>query len=328
MVTGAPSTGTHNAGNHGAGNHSAGNHSGIALVGSANMDIVFSVDRIPGAGETLLASSTARYPGGKGLNQAVAAARAGAETTFVGALGIDDNGEALAATMRDAGMDDSLVRRVDAETGQAFIVVAENAENTIIVASGANATVTALEPAERAAVEAASVLLMQLELPLGTVAEAARLARAAGTTVVLNAAPAQALPAELIDALDCLIVNEHEACLMGGSEDLDEASARLARRVGRLIVTLGGDGSALFEDGSEVARVPAQRVTPVDTTGAGDTYCGAFAAAIAEGQGFVAAAEFATVAAALSVQALGAVPSIPSRAAIDAALAAPGAAAR
>ncbi len=298
-------------------------HVGIAMVGSANMDIVFTVERIPQPGETLLAESVARYPGGKGLNQAVAAARAGVPTTFIGALGADDHGDELAATMTDAGIDRSLVRRSPAPTGQAFIVVSESAENTIIVASGANAEVTALEDAERAAVSGAAVLLMQLELPLGLVIEAAEEAKAAGTTVMLNAAPARELPDELVSALDCLIVNEHEACLVGGSDDLTVASENLASRVGRLIVTLGAEGSVLYDGGRELARVPARRVSAVDTTGAGDTYCGAFAAAIAEGQGLEAAARFATAASALSVQALGAVPSIPSRDRILAMLAEP-----
>lgn len=290
-----------------------GAHSGIVMVGSANMDVVFSVERIPQPGETLLAASSAKYPGGKGLNQAVAAARAGAATTFVGALGTDDNGTELAETMASSGIEGSLVRHSTTASGQAFIVVADNAENTIIVASGANAEVAALFPAERDAVKAAAVLLMQLELPIGVVIESAQLAREAGTTVMLNAAPARELPAELILALDYLIVNEHEACLIGGTPDLAEASKRLAARVNRLIVTLGSDGSVLYDGGREVARVPAREVTAIDTTGAGDTYCGAFAAAVEEGQGFAQAAEFATAAAALSVQALGAVPSIPER---------------
>lgn len=293
------------------------------MVGSANMDIVFAVERIPQPGETLLAESVATYPGGKGLNQAVAAARAGAPTTFVGALGRDDHGEELAATMTDAGIDRTFVRRSAAPTGQAFIVVSESAENTIIVASGANAEVTALTGLERGAISGASVLLMQLELPLQLVIEAARAAKAVGTTVMLNAAPARELPDELISALDYLIVNEYEACLIGTSDDLAEASARLAARVDRLIVTLGSEGSALYEHGVELARVPARKVSAVDTTGAGDTYCGAFAAAIAGGRDLESAAAFATAAAALSVQALGAVPSIPGRDRIEATLAEP-----
>ncbi len=293
------------------------------MAGSANMDIVFTVERIPQPGETLLAESVATYPGGKGLNQAVAAARAGAPTTFVGSLGKDEHGDELAETMTEAGVDRTLVRRSAAPTGQAFIVVADSAENTIIVASGANAEVTALTAQERGAIASASVLLMQLELPMGLVIEAARAARAAGTTVMLNAAPARELPEELISDLDYLIVNEHEACIIGGSDDLTEASARLASRVERLIVTLGSDGSALYDGGGSPTTVPARKVSAVDTTGAGDTYCGAFAAAIAEGANLESAAAFATAAAALSVQAVGAVPSIPGRDRIEAMLGEP-----
>lgn len=294
---------------------------GIVVVGSANMDVVFSVERIPLPGETLLAQSLAKYPGGKGLNQAVAAARAGVPTSFVGALGRDDNGNELLATMRDAGMDSTVVRRVAGESGQAFIVVGENAENTIIVASGANATVSTLSETERELVTTSAVLLMQLEVPLEVVTESAKAAREAGTVVILNAAPARPIPDDLMDSLGYLMVNEHEACLIGESDDLEAASARLASRVPRLIVTLGADGSVLYEDGRLIARVPARSVTAIDTTGAGDTYCGAFAAAIAEGTSMTAASEFATAAAALSVQTLGAVPSIPLRESIDALLA-------
>lgn len=292
----------------------------VTILGSANMDVVFTVDRIPMPGETLLASSTARFAGGKGLNQAVAAARAGANTTFIGALGTDDFGGELLATMTEARIDSTQVRRVVEPTGQAFIVVDSAAENTIIVASGANGTVSALTANDQAMVVGAAVLLMQLELPLAVVTEATVLAREAGTLVMLNAAPASELPVELLDGLDFLIVNEHEACLIGGTEDLGAASLKLAGLVGTLIVTLGADGSAIYTGGAEVARIAAPRVTAVDTTGAGDTFCGAFAAAIAEGRELVAAAEFASAAAALSVQVVGAVPSVPMRAAIDAAI--------
>jgi ribokinase len=292
--------------------------SGVTIVGSANLDIVFSVDRIPSPGETLLAESAERYPGGKGLNQAVAAARAGASTYFIGALGTDDAGDLLAATMADAGIDCSRVRRETAPTGQAFIVVDRAGENTIIVASGANSRVTALGPADDEVLSRTEVLLMQLELPFSVVAETAATARAFGAVVMLNAAPARTLPGALFASLDVLIVNEHEARLVGGADDLGDASTVLAALVPLLIVTLGSAGSALYQDGVEIARIAAPRVTAVDATGAGDTFCGAFAAAIAEGQAFEPAARFATAAAALSVQTIGAVPSVPNRAQIDA----------
>lgn len=292
----------------------------VSILGSANLDVVFTTDRIPLPGETLLARSSNRFAGGKGLNQAVAAARAGASTAFIAALGTDEPGAILATTIADAGIDDRFVRRVDEPTGQAFIVVNPQGENTIIVASGANATMHSLSEAEAAVLRASSVLLMQFELPLDVVTEAAMTAHDQGAVVMVNAAPAQALPDALLASLDYLIVNEHEACELGGSADLATASGTLAALLPRLVVTVGADGAVLYDGGAEVARVEALPVVPVDTTGAGDTFCGAFAAAIAEGQEFVAAARFATAAAALSVQSVGAVPSIPGREAIDALL--------
>jgi ribokinase len=293
---------------------------GVTILGSANLDVVFSVARIPQPGETLIAERADRFPGGKGLNQAVAAARAGATTTFIGAIGRDDNGDLLADTLATAGIAGDLVRREHEPTGQAFIVVDDSGENTIIVASGANATLTRLTVDENAAIAGSAVLLMQLELPLAAVEAAAEFARRRGVITVLNAAPARELPLAMLDALDYLIVNEHEACLIAGSDDLETASATLAALATRLVVTLGSRGSVLYDGGVEIARIPARAVTAIDTTGAGDTYCGAFAAAIAEGMQFAAAARFATAAAALSVQSIGAVPSVPMRVAIDASL--------
>lgn len=289
----------------------------VVIVGSANMDVVFTVDRMPLPGETLLADDATRHPGGKGLNQAVAAARSGAATSFIGALGSDEFGHSLAAAMDSAGVSRDLVRRTDADTGQAFILVDRSAENLIVVASGANATMTELSHAESEAIAAANVLLMQLELPLRVVHEAAAVARGAGTTVLLNAAPAATLSADLLGLVDLLIVNEHEASMIGGSDDLAEASLALSARVHRLIVTLGAEGSEVYEAGELVGRVAAPQVTAVDTTGAGDTFCGALAAALADGLELMDATRFATAASALSVESVGAVSSIPSRSSIE-----------
>ena len=292
----------------------------VCVVGSANLDLVATTARAPAPGETVLGRSYAEHAGGKGLNQAVAAARAGAETAFIGAVGQDRMGDALAAIMAEAGISGRLLRRSDEPTGQAFIVVDSRAENTIILVAGANGTVTALTAADRARIGDSEVLLMQLELPVGVVVDAVSVARASGTTIVLNAAPAQALPPSLLGGIDYLIVNEHEARLLGESEDVEKASAALAGRIPQVIVTLGSDGAVLYGGGVRVGRIPARSVSAVDTTGAGDAFCGAFAAAIAEGTPMVAAAEFATAAASLSVQVLGAVPSIPRRAEIEAVL--------
>lgn len=288
-------------------------HPGVVVVGSANMDVVLSVERMPTGGETLLASGVAQHPGGKGLNQAVASARAGASTTFVGAIGTDAFGDSLARAMDSTGVHRELVRRGAEPSGQAFILVDGAGENLIVVASGANASITELTPAERAAVEQCAVLLMQLELPAGVVHEAATAARAAGRTIMLNAAPAATVDDELVALIDYLIVNEHEARLIGADQDLTAAAAALAARVPRVIVTLGARGSDVYEAGEFVGTVAPPRVTVVDTTGAGDTYCGALAAAVAEGRQLLDAVRFATAASALSVQKPGAVSSIPTR---------------
>lgn len=292
----------------------------VVIVGSANMDVVFTVDRMPVPGETVLTDLSERHPGGKGLNQAVASALAGAPTAFIGALGNDAFGDALAAAMDSAGVSRELVRRSDRDTGQAFILVDRAAENMIVVASGANSTMTALTGPEREAIAAAKVLLMQLELPPEVVLLAATAAQAAGSTVMLNAAPAIPLSDEVLARLDYLIVNEHEACVIGGSDDLAEASRLLAARVERLIVTLGARGSAVYQNGELVGTVSPPAVAAVDTTGAGDTFCGALAAAVAEGRSLLEAVRFATGASALSVESVGAVSSIPSRSRIDAKL--------
>jgi ribokinase len=289
----------------------------VVIVGSANMDVVFTVERMPSPGETLLADRADRNAGGKGLNQAVASARAGVSTSFVGALGTDPFGDTLATAMDSAGVSRELVRRTDVDTGQAFILVDRSAENLIVVASGANATMTELTGSEREAIAASQVLLMQLELPLQVVREAAAAARDAGSAIMLNAAPAAPLHADLLGQVDYLIVNEHEACLIGGSDDLAEASLALSARVHRLIVTLGAQGSEVHEAGTLVGRVAAPQVTAVDTTGAGDTFCGALAAAVADRLPLMDAVRFATAASALSVGSVGAVASIPSRSSIE-----------
>lgn len=298
-------------------------HSGVTIVGSANMDIVLTVARSPKPGETVLAETLALYPGGKGLNQAVAAARSGANTSLVGAIGRDAHGESLATVIAEGGIDGHAVRLLDAPTGQAYIIVDNGGENTIVVASGANAQIGQLAEGDAAVIAAASVLLMQLELPMSVVIEAAHVARDSGTMVMLNAAPAMEISDALLDLVDVLVVNEHEAAVISGFADRDDAAAALSARVPRLVVTIGANGSLLFDQGSLIATVRPPAVTVVDTTGAGDTWCGALAASLSRGSEYVDAAVFATAAAALSVGSLGAVPSIPERADVDALLAGP-----
>lgn len=277
------------------------------------MDQIFRVQRIPAPGETVLSTGFSTAHGGKGQNQAVAAARAGASTEFISALGSDGFGTAIRSGLEADGIGATLVRELDAPTGTALIAVDDSGENTIIVEGGANARLTGLTHADESAIQAASVLVMQLEIPLETVEAAARVGRAAGTTVVLNAAPIRDLPDALLGLLDILIVNEHEAeHLAAGRPGTD-----LTDLVPTVIVTLGAEGAVVYGRDAGEVRVPAPSVTAVDATGAGDTFCGALAAALDEGQPIESALRFAVTAASLSVEHHGAVPSIPRRAAID-----------
>ena len=301
----------------------------VVVVGSANLDTVYRLDSIPSPGETVLATGSDAVPGGKGNNQAVAAARAGAAVSFVVALGTDAAGDALAAAAREAGIR-LHARRVDEPTGTAVIMVDRRAENAIVVDSGANRSLVDLDEDELALVAGADVLLLQLETPMSTVAAAAAHAHASGTTVVLNAAPARPVPPGVLDVVDVLIVNEHEAAVVAEEENgpVGDAShhdlaARLTGRGSAVIVTLGARGALVAVPGEPPVHVPGFPVTAVDTTGAGDTFCGALAAALDREESgrdlrvLLRAAEFATAAAALSVQRPGAVPSIPTLEEID-----------
>jgi ribokinase len=277
----------------------------VVVVGSGNVDLVSQVERIPGPGETVLSTGFATHAGGKGNNQATAAARAGAVTKFVGAFGDDDNGTRLRASLTSDGVR-TLVRTSAQPTGTALITVSSAGENVIVVNAGANATLTDLTAEEREAVAEARILLMQLEVPVETVTAAAG---AATGTVVLNAAPARPLPRTLLDAVDVLVVNEHEEDLLGGADTLLEV-------VPLLVTTLGAAG-AVIRTRESTKLVVGIEVDVVDTTGAGDTFCGALAAALDEGATLEDAVGLATAAAALSVGRAGAVPAIPTRKEID-----------
>ncbi|WP_454858525.1 ribokinase [Promicromonospora soli] len=264
----------------------------VVVVGSANVDLVVDVPRHPAGGETILGGDLRRTPGGKGANQAVAAARAGgADTTFVGALGRDESAGLLLASLDGAGVRTDVVERVDAPSGTALITVSPDGENTIVVAPGANSRVR-VGAAQAKRIAAADVVLAQLEIPIGTVLAAAR-ARRAGALFVLNAAPSRDLTDELWEQLDVLVVNEHEAAdLVGGPSGGGGAASSgtatpealataLLERVPAVVVTLGAQGSLVARRAAPSVRVPAAKVTAVDTTGAGDTYCGVLAAALA-----------------------------------------------
>lgn len=286
---------------------------GVVVVGSANMDLVAQVARIPGAGETLLASGFARGAGGKGANQAVAAARAGgARVTMVGAVGRDEDGRTLRAALEADGIDTSTLVWSDEPTGMALISVDPHGENAIVVVDGANGAITGLDDTQRAAVTAADVVLMQLEVPMNLLLEAAR-AKGEDTRLVLNAAPSASVDDGLLDALDVLVVNEHEAKDLAGTEHLDGAVDVLRRRVSTLVVTLGAAGSLLCS-GEERVTVPAIPADAVDTTGAGDTFVGVLGARLAAGDDIVGAARWASAAASLTVQRPGAQAAIPTHA--------------
>jgi ribokinase len=288
----------------------------LAVFGSANMDLVAYVAEPPEPGETVTGRRFRTVPGGKGANQAIAAARAGADVRFIGAVGDDDFGPRLRGTLAAAGVDVSRLRTVPGTSGIAHIVVAADGGNSIIVVAGANAAATAPEPADLAGCAA---LLLQLELPIPAVLAATRAARTAGVPVVLTPAPARDLPADLLAGVDLLIPNEHEAAKITGVPG-EGALAALLERVPEAVVTLGERGAVYGARGAEPIKVAAPKVAAVDTTAAGDTFAGALAVARAEGRPPAAALRFAATAAALSVRIEGASTSMPSRAEILAAL--------
>ncbi len=301
----------------------------IVVVGSFNMDLVVRMPAIPRPGETLLGGVFATYPGGKGANQAVAAARLGGEVTMVGRVGADAFGDQLLALARAEGIDTRFVGvDKDAATGVALIEVDAQGQNSIAVASGANFTLTAADVAAAfAQIERVDLVVMPLETPLETIQAAAELGRQAGAHVVLNPAPAQHLTAELLRNVDVLIPNEHEAALMTGIEihspgDARQAAAQLLRSGPRnVIITLGSQGALIAETGGSgpiVTPAAAFSVKPVDTTAAGDGFVGALAVALGEGRTLQAAAQFASAAAAISVTRIGAQPSLPARGEVEA----------
>lgn len=280
----------------------------VCVIGSVNLDLVARVERLPGAGETVLGSTFTEHPGGKGLNQAVAASRSGASTALVGAVGDDHAGRTLRDIARHENIDVNGLAEADAPTGRALIGVDERAENQIIVVPGANSLVGG-----DVDVPLCRVALAQLEVPLSTVLTAFTSARLDGATTVLNPAPAAPLPDELLAACDVVVPNEHELDLVGGADHL------LSRGVGAVVVTLGARGVSIVDSRGE-RHVPAHRVTAVDTTAAGDAFCGALAARLAAGDDLDAAVRFAAAAGALATTREGAVPSIARRHEIEALL--------
>jgi ribokinase len=284
----------------------------IAVVGSANLDVVVAVARLPGPGETVVGADRRELPGGKGANQAVAAARLGSSVGFVGRVGADAAGRRLRADLAAEGVDVAALGEDDgAPSGMALIGVDEAGENAIIVSPGANGRVGPADvEAAHGLIAGAGVVLLQHEIPADAVVAASAVA---GGRVVLNPAPAR----ELAGRVDVLVPNRGELERLAGGGPPAEAAARLA--LPAVVVTLGAEG-ALVVQGSRTEKVAAPSVRPVDTTGAGDAFCGALADALDRGAELVEAARWATVAAALSVTGEGARGGLASRAEVERAL--------
>jgi ribokinase len=299
----------------------------IVVIGSANRDLIVRADRIPTPGETVSGGAFLTAPGGKGANQAVAAARLGAEVWFVGRVGKDSYGDLLLNEMVSDGIHVDFASRDDhAPTGVALIAVDSHGQNAIIVAPGANHRVGLADvESARSAIDAADAVIVQLEIPIETVNAAINAARSAGVRVILNPAPmpeGHPLPDSLLAKVDVLVPNEHEAAQLlgnGPAQDLDweAAAVNLHEKSGHVVVITLGEAGCVLADGSGVRAEAAIPVEAIDTTAAGDCFTGAFAVAIAEGRSADESAHFASAAAAISVTRLGAQPSLPARTEVD-----------
>jgi ribokinase len=294
--------------------------SAIVVLGSANMDLVVRQPRLPHPGETMFGSSFDTVPGGKGLNQAVAAARAGGNVAFLGAVGGDAFGDALRRCLHDEGIDTYGVSQVDAATGTAHISVLDGGENAIVVVSGANAAVTELDDDARERIEDARYVVAQFERPIELITEAFVYAHGLGIPTVLTPAPVTSVDPALLRLTDILVPNAAEACELAGVADETEAATPLSREAGLVVMTRGSRGALVARDGAVVSEVTPRQVTPIDTTAAGDTFAGVMVAMLAEGAALDRALQAATVAASIAVTRAGASTSMPTRAEIDALL--------
>ncbi len=276
----------------------------VVVVGSANLDLVAMLDHLPKPGETIVALDYAEHAGGKGVNQAVACARMGARTAFVGCVGNDDAGIFLRGVLENEGIDTTMLRVVDMPTGRAFINVDSHGENEIVVVSGANTQVGVAQ--NPLVLPTSHVLLMQLEIPLATVSAALTLARKSGTLTVLNPAPYKSLTEDVLSLVDVIVPNETESAACGGTNALLKAG------VATVVTTLGEKGAVINTASSETSIAP-HKVVAVDTVGAGDAFIGALSAELARGATISDAASVGAVAGALATTVHGAVPSLPKQ---------------
>lgn len=298
----------------------------IVVIGSLNADLVQKVDRLPKPGETIAGGNLETFSGGKGANQAVAAGRMGARTSMIGQVGNDSLAALLLDSLRDAGVDCGSVGVAESATGTAVILVLPDGENLIVIAPGANATVTPALAAERLRVlEEGSFLLSQLEIPVASVERSLAAAKGRGATTILDPAPGRTLAPELLRHVDFLTPNETETLTLLGESglametdsDLDAAAKRVLALGPKAVVLKLGARGCLIATAEDVHRVPGFKVDAVDTTAAGDVFNGAFATALAEGEPLPHAARFANAAAALAVTRPGAQNSVPSRREVD-----------
>lgn len=297
----------------------------LCVLGSINVDHVIRVPYFPKAGETLSGYGYQIAYGGKGANQAVAAARLGAKVKFIGTIGADQIGQAMKTAFAQDGIDTSAIEAIpNQSTGLAMIQVSDEGENSIVISAGANADLSETKvEANRTTIEQADMLLIQLESPLQAVELAAKIAKSAGTTVVLNPAPAQALPETLLSCVDMITPNETEAEILTGVKVTDEQTAAQAAQIFHqkgihtVLITLGSKGVYFSEQGKAGGIIAGFRVQAVDTTAAGDTFNGGLVTALLEGKPMREAIRFAHAAAAISVTRIGAQTAIPTRVEVE-----------
>ena len=291
----------------------------VLVFGSANADLVFAVPDLPAPGVTVLGDCVRSFPGGKGANQAVAAARDGAATQFAGCVGRDAFADVATAALRDAGVDLSRLAVVEAPTGCASICVDRAGRNQIAVAPGANLMARATQ-VEDAALHPGVVVLLQMEVPAEEIAALVQRAKARGARVVLNLAPPGELGLDTLRALDLLVVNEHEAAMLGARLGCGDGAAALRAVLAADVVVTRGAAGAEAATAAGVIAVPAFAVTPLDTTGAGDCFCGVLCAGLDRGLTLEAAMRRASAAAAIACTRAGAAASCPTAAETDALL--------